>query len=246
MFQQFKNILRKILFAAGIDITKNQKYDRLTLAIMRKVLKPNSNCIDVGCHKGEVLDEIMAYAPNGKHIGFEPIPEYFTYLTKKYQGRENIQIRQVALSDELGKVSFNWVKNAPAYSGLKERKYNTKNPEIVKIEVDTIPLDEMLNEIESLQLIKIDVEGAELKVLQGARKTIESKKPMVIFECGKGAADFYGTTPEMVFAFFREVNYQLFNLTDYLNGNNALDEPTFTHLFNNNIEYYFVATPMPS
>lgn len=241
MFQQFKNILRKFLFAAGIDITKNQKYDRLTLAIMKKVLKQNSNCIDVGCHKGEVLDEILSCSPNGTHFGFEPIPEYFNYLFRKYEGMDNVKIKQVALSNTNGKVSFNWVKNAPAYSGLQERKYDTKNPEIVKIEVDTIPLDHLLDEIKSIQFIKIDVEGAELKVLQGARKLIEKFQPLIIFECGKGAADFYGTTPEMVFKFFKEINYHIYNLSDYIHGNSSLDEPSFSHLFNNNIEYYFVA-----
>lgn len=241
MFQQIKNILRKFLFKAGIDITKNQKYDRLTLAIMKKVLNKDSNCIDVGCHKGEVMDEMLRYSPKGYHVGFEPIPEYFEYLTNKYAGNEHVQIKQIALSNNTGKVSFNWVKNAPAYSGLQEREYATKNPVIEKIEVNTMPLDEFINEIESTQLIKIDVEGAELKVLEGARKLIEKHRPIIIFECGKGAADFYGTTPEMVIQFFEEVNYSIYNLKDYLEGGKPLNKELFSHVFNHNLEYYFVA-----
>src|SRR5687767_7512150 len=97
-----KNTIRKALFSAGIDLTKNQKYDRQTLAIMKKVLKENSNCIDVGCHKGEVMDEILKIAPKGKHIGFEPIPEYFEFLQKKYKKDDRVTILQNALSDSNG------------------------------------------------------------------------------------------------------------------------------------------------
>ena len=49
-----KNIIRGALNLLHIDLTKNLEYDRLTNAIMKKVLKVDSNCVDVGCHKGEI------------------------------------------------------------------------------------------------------------------------------------------------------------------------------------------------
>lgn len=241
MFKKIKNILRKVLFAAGIDITKNQQYDRLTLAIMKKVLTGESNCIDIGCHKGEVLDEMIKFAPKGHHVGFEPIPEYFRYLTTKYHGITNIQIHPVALSNEVGKVSFNWVKNAPAYSGLKEREYAIKTPDIEKIEVNTAKLDDFIQELPITHLIKIDVEGAEMKVLQGAETLIQKHKPVIIFECGKGAADYYGTTPEMVFDFFNKMNYTLYSLKNFVDKVNSYSLEQFCDDFNTNKEYYFVA-----
>lgn len=243
MFKQIKNILRKVLFSAGIDITKNQQYDRLTLAIMKKVLKENSGCIDIGCHKGEVLDEMIKYAPKGRHTGFEPIPEYYHFLGKKYGNLPTITIKQVALSDHQGKVSFNWVKNAPAYSGLEQREYATKAPVIEKIEVDAAKLDDYIDEIPATHLIKIDVEGAEMKVLEGAKEFILKYRPTIIFECGQGAADYYGTTPEMVYHYFESKNYSIYNLKDFLNNGKPFDESSFSNTFNNKIEYYFVATP---
>jgi len=51
-----KELIRKILIGLRIDLTKNIYYDRLTLKILDKVVKPNSNCIDIGCHKGEIMN----------------------------------------------------------------------------------------------------------------------------------------------------------------------------------------------
>jgi hypothetical protein len=48
-------------------------------------------------------------------------------------------------------------------------------------------------------MIKIDVEGAELLLIRGARETIAKNKPVIVFEHGLGGADSYGHTPEQVF-----------------------------------------------
>ena len=242
MLQTFKNTLRKLLFASGIDLTKNQQYDRLTLAIMKKWLKNDSNCIDIGCHKGEVLDEMIKIAPHGNHYGFEPIPAYYDFLVQKYTSNKKIHILKKALSDSNGSSEFNWVKNAPAYSGLKERSYAVKNPEIEKIEVELTKLDECEIAFPLISLIKIDVEGAEMKVLNGAINFIEKHKPIIVFECGMGAADFYGVKPEDVFLFFTNIHYGLYTLDGFLQGSPRLSEMNFKEIFDKNIEYYFVAT----
>lgn len=50
-------------------------YDQQTVEVMRLVLENNSNCVDVGCHKGEILDEVIKLAPEGLHFAFEPLPD---------------------------------------------------------------------------------------------------------------------------------------------------------------------------
>ena len=242
MLKSIKNTVRKALFATGIDITKNQQYDRQTLSIMKRVLKKDSNCLDIGCHKGEVLDEIIKFSPDGKHYGFEPIPEYYDYLIKKYSANPNIQILKKALSDSNGQAEFNWVKNAPAYSGLKERAYAVKNPEIEKIQVELSKLDDVGIDFPIISLIKIDVEGAEMKVLEGGKKFITQHQPYIVFECGMGAADFYGTIPEDVWKFFANIQYEINTLKGFLAGNESLSKDIFTEMYNKNIEYYFIAS----
>ena len=77
-----KRILKRILQYSPVALTKNQHYDRLTQKVIRAVCRPESNCIDVGCHKGEILDLMRAAAPNGHHWGFEPIPALYTALER--------------------------------------------------------------------------------------------------------------------------------------------------------------------
>src|SRR6187402_2560044 len=116
-----KDTIRKSLNALHLDLTRNLKYDRLTKDVIAKALKKNSNAIDVGCHKGEILDLILKNAPDGKHFAFEPIPDFYDALKIKYAGR--CEVFSYALSDAPGKTTFNYVRNAPAYSGIKKRAY---------------------------------------------------------------------------------------------------------------------------
>jgi len=243
MANYIKSLIRKIMFRAGIDLTKNQIYDRQTLAIMKKVLSPGSNCIDIGCHKGEMMDEILKLAPDGQHFGFEPIPVFYDFLVKKYAGRKNVHIISKALSATSGTAEFNWVKNAPAYSGLKERAYDVKQPEIEKIQVELATLDEISKDYPTVSFIKIDVEGAEMNVLKGAREMIAKHRPVIIFEFGLGASDYYGTQASEVTAFFRELNYGIHTLKGFLQGTKEMDESTFSALYDSNKEYYFIAGP---
>jgi hypothetical protein len=75
-----KESLREILISLHLDLTKNLKYDRLTRKILKNQLEVNFNCIDVGCHKGEILDLMLKYAPEGEHYAFEPIPYLYQEL----------------------------------------------------------------------------------------------------------------------------------------------------------------------
>ncbi len=241
--QGVKNTIRKLLFSAGLDFTKNQKYDRQTLAIMKRVLKADSNCIDVGCHKGEVMDEILKISPQGKHAGFEPIPEYFEFLQNKYKNNNHVSIYKNALSSSQGETEFNWVRNAPAYSGIKQRSYAIKNPEIEKISVQLTTLDECGKNFPPTQLIKIDVEGAEFLVLKGAVNFVKQHRPVIIFEFGLGAADHYGVEPHEIHQYFSELNYELNTLAGFLKNEKGLNIDDFTRAFHTNSDYYFVASP---
>jgi len=124
-----KELIRKILIATGLDITKNIKYDRLTLQILKRVIKKDSNCIDIGAHKGEILSQIIRLAPEGIHFAFEPIPELFENLKINFP---QVTLYPYALCNSKGESFFQWVKNAPAYSGLRKRTYAIQHLKLTK------------------------------------------------------------------------------------------------------------------
>lgn len=240
MKEILKNTIRRLLLTFHMDLTKNLKYDRLTRIILKQYLKKDYNCVDVGCHKGEILDLMFKYAPNGRHYAFEPIPYLYSDLQNKYQEKANIY--PFALSDTDGETRFQLVKNAPAYSGIRRRRYDIKNPEIEEISVVQKKLDEIIPADEKIQFIKIDVEGGEFDVLRGARNLLKVNKPIVLFECGKGASDYYGTTPAELYSFFvNETELKIFTLQSFIGQKKPLSTGEFENLFDTNKEYYFVA-----
>lgn len=233
-----KDYLRKIVSKLPFALTKNLAYDRQTRQIMEMVLRRDSNCIDIGCHKGEVLEEILELAPEGKHFGFEPIPELFEFIGNKFD--ERCTFHQVALSDEEGTIEFNHVTSNPAFSGILQREY-PKEEEIEKIQVRTARLDDLIGTDVLIDLIKIDVEGAELGVLKGGKQLIKRCRPVVVFEHGLGASDKYGTQPADVYELLSDCGLKLNTLKGWLKEQAPLSLQEFEHQYNARVNYYFIA-----
>jgi FkbM family methyltransferase len=239
MKRKLKNLVKSVLKYLPFRFSRNQKYDAQTLAILQKVLRPGSNAIDVGGHDGEILQEMLKYAPQGNHFCFEPLPDYFDRLQKKFP---QAQVYDIALAETTGETSFNYVVTNPAYSGLKKRAYAGKET-IKEIKVKTAPLDSIIPESTSIDLIKIDVEGGELGVLKGAKRILSKHKPVVVFEHGKGASEFYGTTPEQVFDLFSEMGMHVSLMENYLEGKEVLNKKEFIRQYQEALNYYFIAHP---
>ncbi len=234
-----KDKLRKVALKLPFAITRNIAIDQATFKIMKDILKPSSNCIDVGCHKGEIMDVILKYAPSGTHFGFEPIPYLNKNLHSKYGSK--VKIYNYALADFEGTSTFNLVDSNPAYSGLKKRKYD-KVEQDSKIEVSVKKLDDVIAHDIKIDLIKIDTEGAEYQVLQGARKLIEKNKPAIIFEFGIGGSDIYGTTPDMMFAYFESLAMKIYVINKQFNAHTkSVSLQEFNKIFEDNIDYLFLA-----
>lgn len=236
-----KSLIREILLFFQLGITKNLAYDIYSRKLIRKYVKSSDNCVDIGAHKGEFLSYFIKQSPKGKHLAFEPIPHHYSALKNNWSGVA--QIYPYALSNKKGQSEFQWVKNAEAYSGLKQRKYKVENPEIEILSVETHLLDEFKNDNKPIRFIKIDVEGAEFLVLQGAREILKTQRPFVLFEFGLGASDYYQNTPEELFQFFEALNYSLYSLKEALSKKEPYALKSFKEVYASNSDYYFWASP---
>jgi len=240
---KLKQSVKQVFRFLNIDLTRNMKYDRQTARVIKKVLQPGSGTIDVGCHKGEMLSAFLQMAPKGNHFAFEPIPGFYTELKKKFN-HPHCHIFPYALAEKSGNTTFNYVKNAPAYSGLKQRKYAVENPEIEQIQVEIKTLDEMIPAHEKIDLIKIDVEGGELGVIKGGLQTILQNKPVIIFECGLGASEFYGTKPQDVYDILtQQAQLKLSTMAGWLGKKTPFTREAFCRVYESGSDYYFIAYP---
>ena len=226
-------------------LDKNSYYDYLTNLIMQRVERSHGSVwIDVGAHKGDILREMLTSAPEAEFLAFEPIPKFYQILKNKFPG-SNVHVFNMALSDHAGRVSFNFVTTNPGYSGFKQREYPSEAETIEEIFVKTETLDSIMQNMNlgKVNFIKIDVEGAELEVLSGSIETLRSYKPIIVFEHGLGAADYYKTRPEQVFELFSSCGLRVSSLSGFLRRRRAFTRDEFANIFYNGIEYYFVAHP---
>jgi FkbM family methyltransferase len=210
---------------------RDAEHMRLLLAFS---LSTDSNCVDVGAHQGSVLKEIVRLAPEGHHIAYEPLPHLHKLLEARFP---QVDVRRAALSDRNGPASFTYVRTNPAYSGFRERDYPGRE-RIETIEVRTEVLDSSLPPDYIPQLIKIDVEGAEQQVLEGSIKTIAAHKPVVVFEHGRGSAEYYGTRPVDLFELLCGIaGLRIFDI----DGRGPFDLAEFQRIFERGGIWNFVA-----
>jgi FkbM family methyltransferase len=203
--------------------------------ILAATLAPGSSCVDVGANVGDVLAEMVRLAPEGRHVAFEPLPALAAALAQRFPG---VDVRSVALADEAGRSSYAHVVTRPGWSGLRERPM-ARDERVETIEVEVRRLDDELPEDLAPALIKIDVEGAELGVLRGARETLRTHRPLVVFEHGLGSADHYGTHPRDVFGLLAGLGYRVFDLE----GEGPFTEAAFVETYLAARRVNFLARP---
>ncbi len=172
--------------SVSADIQRNRKDDRNFKLLLRFMLRQDSNYLDIGASRGKFLRDIVRFAPAGHHIAYEPIPSLSEQLKEAFPG---IEVRQIALSNSEGTSRFVRVLDPgfQGYSRLEKYTDHFTYPSGLStelIEVRTERLDGHLPEGWLPDFVKIDVEGAELTVLEGAIDTFRRARPVVAFEHG--------------------------------------------------------------
>jgi len=132
---------------------------------------------DVGANIGEYSEKILEFNPAVNIQCFEPIPDTFKQLTLRHQGKENVRLNHFALSDEKG------VRSMYEYGKLNGTNSLEKHPDLIsdktnRIETTLQTIDDYCEEhsIDTIDYLKIDVEGHEVNVLRGAKKMLQEKK----------------------------------------------------------------------
>jgi|SRR5581483_1771588 len=219
------------------DLVKNEIYDRQAGDVMSRVLRPESNCVDVGCHEGQYIREFLRYAPLGQHVAFEPIPALAASLRRRFS---SVRVVEAAASDRTGEASFFVVPAAPARSGLQRREFISQDGARQEIRVRTERLDASLPAGSKVDFIKIDVEGAEGLVLAGAAATIVRDRPYIVFEHGRRSSLAFGVTSAQIYeTLVDRCGLRLSRLTDWLNCRAPLTQAAFV----SSQEWYFLAHP---
>lgn len=139
---------------------------------------------DVGANVGIWTQELKKYSADSRVYLFEPIPNTFRKLQENIAQLKEVHPNQIALSDQFEVLNFNYYPSTSYFSSI----YSTDlGKDGVKIEVESMTGDDFCdqNSIDQIDLLKIDVEGAENKVLKGFAKRLRDQKiGLVQFEYG--------------------------------------------------------------
>jgi FkbM family methyltransferase len=132
-------------------------------------------------------------------LAFEPQPEMAAYIEtrKRHIGWTNVTTFNVALSNRCGSASLARARIGDGSASLQDER---RRDDAESLAVTLAPLDDVKN-IGNPTFIKCDVEGHELSVFEGAKRTIEASRPVVQFESTSAEA-----TP--LFRFFEGLGYR--------------------------------------
>lgn len=179
----------------------------------RRFLRQGDTVIDVGAHAGRHLRPfIECVGRSGRVVAFEPLPFAYERLRASFNV-PNVVLKNVALSDTEGDVSFVHAQGTPEESGLKARIYNHPSAaKPVTITVAAERLDRYVDNVPGLKYIKIDVEGGEMSVLSGGTRMLDAHRPLLSVEYGRPGYSVYGHTLFTLFDFAQEREYVMFDI----------------------------------
>tara|TARA_B100000674_G_C37974256_1_gene978549 strand:- start:4911 stop:5702 length:792 start_codon:yes stop_codon:yes gene_type:complete len=169
----------------GIETLNFKVYEKNDSHMIYGILKwlqqnfQNPIFFDVGANEG--IYTISAAIEGSRVHAFEAAPETYKRLNAnlKLNSVTNIRTENIAVSDETGTTRFIY---CPEVSGSSSFKNILDLKESISIEVDTITLDEYCERNSVMpNFVKIDVEGAELKVIKGFVKGISSERRPILF-----------------------------------------------------------------
>lgn len=176
-----------------------QMNDDLAGKLVCSLCKTDKTFIDVGAHIGSVISGVKRHSQPSKIIAFEAMPDKAKKLRYKFP---DVEILNYAVSDEKGIANFYVNDNASGYSSLNNSKNTTR-----QISVETDLIDNLVT-ADNVDVIKLDIEGAELAALKGAVNLIKNCQPVIMFESGPvGDGD---TSKQEMWAFFHELEYEIF------------------------------------
>jgi FkbM family methyltransferase len=138
----------------------------------------NSVIIDAGAHTGQDSIEMARLWPNATVHSFEPVPAVFAKLQKKARRYRNIRCHPLALADHEGETEMFISEGQDASSSLLQPKdVLSEHPEIafnksLRVRVTTIDRWAAENGVERIDFMWLDLQGCELKALQGAERLL--------------------------------------------------------------------------
>jgi FkbM family methyltransferase len=163
------------------------KLERPEIRLVLEHLRPGDTALDVGGHKGAFTWWMRhAVGRSGRVDVFEPQPALAARLSSlvRERGWNNVRVEHLGVSDSPGVLPLRVPPGGPSPEATFERRAGREaSGDVMDVPVSTIDDWVEQHTRRNVRLIKVDVEGHELAVFHGARRTLDRQRPALLFEC---------------------------------------------------------------
>lgn len=220
-----KKILNAISYKLGFRLLSlNSPLTNAFKAQKYLITKTSPTIFDIGAHEGETSLMYNANFDNPCIYSFEPFLPSFEKLKDSLKSFPNIKIFNTAISNFTGEVDFHVNKSSATNSILPTSGDSEKNwgenimDTIDTIRVSSMTIDDFVEKfkIETIDILKIDTQGTEYEIIEGAGQSIEQNKIKIIYlEIIIVSTYQRQKYPDEIFLLLRNKGFQLFNLYNY-------------------------------
>lgn len=198
----------------------NGYYSRDIVLLLDKILQPGMVAVDVGANIGEItMAAAHRVGPIGKVFAFEPMSSLYARLQQHLEvnGMSQVTAVKCGLSEQAGSAQL-YSAAEKYYDGTENSGLgtlyasNSRATPTEIIEIDT--LDKFIEgcDLTQVDLIKIDVEGAELSVLKGASTVLACFHPYIIIEIQDEMSGEAGYEATDILEFLEQLDYRLYTI----------------------------------
>jgi FkbM family methyltransferase len=233
---QVNGDILRLNYQAGSRYNRSDQriYEPGFYGAMARIVGDGMTVFDIGAHIGIFsLGAAKRVGSRGKVYAFEPTPETAAILARhvEFNGwQDRIEVVRAVASDVDGRIDF-YVNGISMSASLGRENVEVLSPErpangAVRLEVESLTLDRFCSERRIRpDLIKIDVEGAELRVLRGCRTVLTTMRPSIICEVHPDQMENCGTSVAELDSYLSEVGY----------ASTPLDDPNPAGIFHTHI-----------
>lgn len=188
-----KKLLKKIINNLGYDLKKLNSESKIFNSddLLKEKVDSNPIILDIGANKGQSIDRFIKIFNNPTIHSFEPIKSEFDLMNSKFRDFDNIILNNYAMGEiqdtrefnitaKTANSSFNTHNNESDWIKIRSKQHNTSTSDYIKqkidVKINTVDNYVKENKISKIDLLKIDTEGYEDKVLEGSYESLKSNK----------------------------------------------------------------------
>ena len=175
--------------------------------------------IDVGCNIGMFIECVLERFPGASVLGFEPVKRHYDEARKLFANKGNVYLENYAVGDSDSEETIFVAKNNIGWNTMVGEMVDDDNRTSIQ-KVHTICFDKYWDYTGldvKVDIVKIDVEGYEYKVLNGMRRFLKDQRPTIICEIGWGKNHPHWDEELKAFEYLYSIGYSRENEEEILN-----------------------------